>query len=273
MQRPAQDIEAPAARAPGGRKLFWTGNVAKARIIDQLIGDMRPSLTVLDYGAGSGGDWPEVLAARPGIELVCYEPDAAATRELRAALAGQTATVLSDAEFAASRLQADYIVSFSVLEHVFDRAAYLAHAKRLLAPDGVFHLNYDDGHFRTFLDLDECRGWRAGLAVTLQNKLTWLWPRINRFDRYQARVERTAIDAMIARSGLQLVEERYENLGAFKQLAKTVPEEGQQDFCRFWMATENELNRRFRFGAEQRMGDSANLWLEMSTRTLVLRHA
>ena len=259
--------------APADAKLYWTGNVAKARIVAGLIADPRPRLSVLDYGAGRGGDWPAVLVARPGLELFCYEPDPEAAAALRAALAGSAATVLSDAEFAQSELRADCIVSFSVLEHVHDRAAYLAQAKRLLAPGGRFHLNYDDGHFRAALDLDELRGWRPNLGVALQNRLAWLWPRINRLDRFQARVARTEIDALVRQAGLAMLDERYENLDAFKQLAKTMPAERQQEFCRFWMATEDELNRRFRCEGETRMGDSVNLWREMGSRTLVLGHA
>lgn len=253
--------------------LYWTGNVAKARIISLVLNDPRPSITVLDYGAGRGGDWPDVLAKRPGLELVCYEPDPEATQALRSALAGCSAKVLSDTEFETSEIRSDYIVSFSVFEHVFDRAAYIAHAKRMLAPGGVFYLNYDDGHFRTSLDLDELRGWRPGLSVSLQNRLAWLWPRLNRLDRYQARVAKSDIDALIARSGLTVREERYENLSAFKRLVKTIPLAQQQEFCRFWMSTEDELNRRFRFDSEPRMGDRVNLWREMGSRTLVLTHA
>ncbi|HRD78056.1 MAG TPA: class I SAM-dependent methyltransferase [Hyphomicrobiaceae bacterium] len=258
---------------PSKHPLYWTGNVAKARVIARILRDQRSSLKVLDYGAGRGGDWPEVLSERPGIELVCYEPDPGATAALRQTLAGTNARVLDDAQFRATTVGADYIVSFSVLEHVFDRGDYLSEAKRHLAPDGVIHLNYDDGHFRTSLDLDEMRGWRAELANTLQNRLAWLWPMIKRLDRYQARVPRAAIDELIARVGLRTIEDRYENLGAFKQLAKTLPKERQQEFCRFWMATEDELNARFRTEATPVMGDSVNLWREMGSRTLVLRHA
>jgi hypothetical protein len=52
-----------------------------------------------------------------------------------------------------------------------------------------------------------------------------------------------------------------------------VPADQAQEFMRFWLATEDELNRRFRFSAEPRMGDDVNLWREMASRTLALRHA
>ncbi|MDX2157468.1 MAG: class I SAM-dependent methyltransferase [Hyphomicrobiaceae bacterium] len=253
--------------------LYWVGNAAKARVIEQILNDRRPNLTVFDYGAGSGGDWPDVLATRPGLELVCYEPSEAASRILRERVAGARARVLDSDEFEKVAIQADYIVSFSVLEHVHDKPAYLSHAKRHLAPDGTFYLNYDDGHFRTSLDLDELRGWRTNLAVTAQNRLAWLWPRVNKIERYQSRVTADAIQELIARAGFSVKADRYENLASFKSLAKTMPADRGQEFMRFWLEVEDQLNSRFQARVEPRMGDAMNLWREMGSRTLTLCHA
>lgn len=253
--------------------LYWTGNAAKCRIMAQILADPRPQLTVFDYGAGRGGDWPGILRWRKGLDVVCFEPYEPDADALRRALAGCPGRVLTRAEFEAADFKADYIVSFSVLEHVFDRGAYLRHAKQLLAPDGVFHLNYDDGHFRTSLDLDEARGWKLNIAETLQNRLAWLWPRTRRIGLYQSRVYKAAIDAMIADCGFRIAAERYENLASLKSIAKTVPPARTQEFTRFWLEVEETLNTRFRFEAEERRGDRANLWREMGSRTLTLHHA
>jgi SAM-dependent methyltransferase len=255
------------------QQLFWVGNVAKARIISRIVADRRRSVTVLDYGAGRGGDWPAVLAHRPGIALVCFEPDAAAAADLRIALRGTSARVLSAGEFEAARLAADYIVSFSVFEHVVDRPAYLAQAKRMLAPDGSFHLNYDDGHFRTALDLDEGRDWKLHLIETVRNRAAGLWPRMGRDNLYQSRVLRSEADKLVVEAGFVTVEERYENLRSLKNLAKSVPPDRVQEFTRWWIEVEDRLNERYRSTGEMRMGDDVNLWREMGSRTLVLRHA
>jgi SAM-dependent methyltransferase len=255
------------------RPLFWTGNCAKARIIDLILGDPRRGLTVFDYGAGRGGDWPQILAMRPDIQLVCYEPGEADSAIMAAALKPHAgARVLSTPAFETASFKADFIVSFSVFEHVHDRPAYIAHARRLLAADGVFHLNYDDGHFRTALDLDERRNWRQNLAVTLQNRMAFVWPRINRFDRYQARVFKDVIDPVIKAAGLVIRDERYENMIAMKEIWKTLPDERRDAFTRFWIETEDRLNASFRADAPQRMGDTANLWRQLGSRTLALVH-
>lgn len=254
-------------------QVFWVGNVAKARIVSRIVADPRRALTVFDYGAGRGGDWPSVLVHRPGIDLICFEPDQAAAAALRAALAGTTARVLTAKEFEAADFAADHIVSFSVFEHVLDRPAYLAQAKRLLARDGTFHLNYDDGHFRTSLDLDEARDWKLNVTETLRNRAAGLWPRVGREHLYQARVRRVDVDRLVAEAGLAIAEERYENLRSLKQLAKTIPPDRVQEFTSWWIEIEDRLNDRFRASGEERMGDHVNLWREMGSRTLVLRHA
>jgi SAM-dependent methyltransferase len=261
------------AELPAIDDLLWTGNAAKARILSLILQDERPKLTVLDYGAGRGGGWPDALRRRSGIELVCFEPHEASASALASALSGLSARVLSEAELVSADIKADYIVSFSVLEHVHDRASYLANAKRQLAPDGVFHLNYDDGHFRTALDLDEARDWKLNVTETVRNRIAGVLPKVGQIRHYQARVQRDDIDRLIAATGLAIVEERYENLLSLKTLAKTIPPGQVQEFTRWWIGVEDDLNARFRARAETRMGDDVNLWRVMASRTLVLKHA
>lgn len=130
---------------------LWYGNAAKNRIIGEIVARANQSPEgqsplVFDYGAGTGGSWPDILAKHPNIRLVCYEPHRKSAAILANRLRGR-ATVY-EGNIADLNIQADYIVSFSVLEHVADRPAYMANAARLLAPHGRFYLNYDDGHFR-----------------------------------------------------------------------------------------------------------------------------
>lgn len=254
-------------------RLYWTGNAAKARVLGRILADDRPNLSIMDYGAGRGGDWPVVLRERPGLALVCYEPEPNASKALTTALAGLPARVLSDEQFAAERSKADYIVSFSVLEHVYDRSAYFSNAKKFLAEDGEFHLNYDDGHFRTSLDLDERRDLKVNLAETLINRSAGVWHRLGREHLYQARVSKSDATRLAAEAGFRVVEDRYENLRSLKHLAKTIPPERTQEFTRWWIDVEDQLNNRFRAHSEDRMGDDTNLWREMASRTLVLKHA
>ena len=130
--------------------MYWMGNIAKSRIIGEIL-DAHPAtpFTIFDYGCGDGGDWKRVLADRTDIRMVGYEPDRASANRARERAARIAGEIYTGDAIQTLELSADCIVTFSVFEHVVDRREFLAHAKRLLAPNGMLYLNYDDGHFRT----------------------------------------------------------------------------------------------------------------------------
>lgn len=246
--------------------LAWFGNAAKMRIIQMITADARPK-TVFDFGAGRGAGWPETLALHPEITLVCYEPSASAV-ELRKAV--PSARVFSG-DIAEVDVQADYIVSFSVFEHVYDRVAYLANARRLLKPDGKFFLNYDDGHFRKRLDLNDAVNWRGTLREHFRNLAAPILPRIGQVGHYQARVEKGDADLMVLNAGFETIENRYENLASLKNLSVSVPADERARFATFWLDVEARLNKDFDIAVKGHLGDTSLLWREMASRTLTLR--
>ncbi|MBS0297465.1 MAG: class I SAM-dependent methyltransferase [Proteobacteria bacterium] len=253
--------------AASGR-LYWFGNAAKARIVAEIMARPGP-LTIFDYGAGTGGDWPEILRERPDFRLVCYEPHAPSVRRLEERLQGLKAEVHAGDAIATLAVQADVIVSFSVLAQVYDRPAYFAHAARCLAPGGVFYLNYDDGHFRQKLDLNTPGAWVGPLKEHLGNLGGRLWARLGRESWHQRPAAAAEVEALAKGAGLKVTSTRYENLASLKALAKTVPPEKQQAFARFWIETETRLNADFAEAA----GGETNLWREMGSRTTTLVRA
>lgn len=253
---------------------YWVGNVAKARIVGEILKILkgRDTLTVFDFGAGRGGDWPKILKLYPRLNLIFYEPDDVARRELKKAVKGTNAQVLgSDVD--EIDVRADVIVSFSVFEHVFDRKAYLRKAKESLANDGIFFLNYDDGHFRNIFDLRAPETWWAAAKGWLKNAGAFLWPHIDRMGWYQTRVTRSEADFLVREAGFEVRLDRYENLGNFKRLSKLIAAEQRDEFVKFWMAVESQLNKQFIKEVGNEMGDTNNLWRVMASRTLELVHA
>ena len=256
--------------------MYWPGNAAKMEVVARLIEQVKERdtpLKVFDYGCGSGGDWPRILAEIDGFEVVGYEPNERYAAEARRRLDG-AATILSGDSLGQLDLAADVIVSFSVFEHVYDRRAYLATAKRLLAPDGTFYLNYDDGHFRIRLELDRPGKWLEHGRVAAHNAVAPALARIGRIATYQRRVARADADAMVEAAGFARGEVFYSNLGDAKALFKTLPEDRRDGFSRAWLDFERRLNQSslVEMAAVDR-GDTANLWTVMPTRTLVLTHA
>lgn len=257
--------------------MYWLGNAAKtevvARIIERATGRDRP-MTVFDFGCGTGGDWPRILAEVPQIRLVAYDPDSRSAAEAQDRLRSTGATVLSGGSIATVDLQADVIVSFSVFEHVYDRTGYLATAKRLLAPDGTFFLNYDDGHFRVAIDVDRPSIWPADGRRLAHNLLAPVLARIGRVSDYQRRVRRDAADKMLGRAGFRCRESFYSNCDALKELYKTIPNDRREEYCRLWVEFEGRLNESFVVDLPKwERGDNVNLWQRMPTRTLVLDHS
>jgi SAM-dependent methyltransferase len=253
-------------------RLYWYGNAAKIEIIDEILAAANGrAITVFDYGCGDAGDWPQILRDHPNVRLIGYEPGSNA-RAAAERLQGLDARIYSGNEIETLEGPADYIVSFSVFEHVYDRPAYLRHARRILAPGGTFMLNYDDGHFRNVVDLARLREAIPEVRSRMHNVLQPLLGAAGMRGNYQRRVARKDADALIASAGFRVDREAYHNVRSLKLLARGIAEEKRQEFARFWVGVEQELNRRFLDRSKETMGDDANLWREMMSRTLWLRH-
>jgi SAM-dependent methyltransferase len=255
--------------------MYWVGNIAKSRIISEIL-DAHPAtpITIFDYRCGDGGDWKRVLADRPDIRMVGYEPDQASAKRARGRLQGLQAEIYTGDAIQTLELSADCIVTFSVFEHVVDRRKFLAHAKRLLAPTGMLYLNYDDGHFRSRLDLADVSTWGPAFRTMARTLVSGPAAQVGRPAKYQRRVEAREADRLVEGAGFRIGRVDYHNLLDLKELAKTVPPELREDYARWWLAAERTLNERFLVHlALPRYGDTANLWTRMVTRTMLLRHA
>ncbi len=257
-------------------RLYWVGNVAKSRVIDEILSAQAASgpIRIFDYGCGGGGDWKRILSDHSHLRLVGYEPNEESAARARRNLSGLPAEIFTADAIQTLDLTADYIVSFSVFEHVVDRRQFLAHAKRLLAPAGVFYLNYDDGHFRNWLDLAQINTWLPALRSLARTLVSGPAASIGRHSKYQRRVAASEANCLVVEAGFHIVRIDYHNMSDLKELAKTMPKDLQEEYTRWWMAAEKELNTRFRLDlARPRYGDLTNLWQHMGTRTLILRHA
>lgn len=257
-------------------RLYWLGNSAKSRVIREILTDEARSgqTIVFDYGCGDGGDWPAILTDHPWLRLVGYEPFAPSRRKARERLEGLAADILGGRRgIAELQLQADHIVSFSVFEHVVDRAGFLRNAKRLLAPDGLFHLNYDDGHFRNQMDISRPGTWLPAARTWWRTMISRPLAALGGSARYQRRVYAGEADRLIAKSGFLVERVDYHNMICLKELAKSMPEEMRQRYAAWWLETEMHLNEHFMVRLQEaRYGDNINLWRSMASRTMRLRH-
>jgi len=254
-------------------KLYWPGNSAKTKILRHLLASLAADRQVLvfDYGCGGGGDWPAVLRDFPQLKLIGYEPHDKSFARAKKSLQGLNAELYTGKDLDNLDLKADFIVSFSVLEHVYDRRFYFQTARRLLADNGLFYLNYDDGHFRNFLDLNRPGVWFSQLKEWIHNLVAEPLSWIGIISRYQRRVSSRDVENLVRETGFTVERSEYSNLVSFKQLQKTLPEELHQNFSELWLDVEDTLNNKFHLKQQTVMGDNANLWQQMGSITLYLR--
>ena len=253
-------------------RFLWTGNSAKAKIVWQILEESDDrSILVFDYGCGVAPGWNQILSSHPNIRYIGYDPDERSVKLARQSLTGLRADIYTGKAISELSFEADYVISLSVFEHVLDRFGYLKNVKRLLAPDGTFFLNYDDGHFRISIDPDRPKTWYPALRVWLHNKLSRIIAATGNIAQFQCRVERSELDKLVELVGLERIGSFYSNLRCLKELNKHIDVEKRTDLMELWIEFEEALNSQFLKDSNYQWGDSANLWRIMSSRTVILR--
>jgi len=123
------------------------GNVAKYDIFKYLLKCLGRDnrLKILDVGCGGGRQWEWLGNAdseiRQRMEVIGFEPNARREATNQITIAHDTNDASLDAVF-------DVVVSMSVLEHVYDRRAFIEFCSSKANPEGgVVIINYDNGHF------------------------------------------------------------------------------------------------------------------------------
>jgi SAM-dependent methyltransferase len=208
------------------------GNTAKLyclRLIDAAAKDAAGEFRIVDLGCGTGSNFVELLLRRPNVAYVGVEPSRGAAEEARRLLPG--AEIINKPAYDVRVEPAHAVVSFSVLEHVVDRARYLESVRANLRADGRVYLNYDSGHFVADADLLERAKAFASQVVA----------RLGSESRYRARVREDELTALVAGAGLRITEARSFNTD-LKRLFPLVPEERRASFMERWLAFELELN-------------------------------
>lgn len=242
-------------------ELLTEGNAAKLYCLNWIEAHAREreALTILDLGCGQARNFVRLLVRYPQVRYVGIEPSPGDCAAARRNLEGLNATVINGYAYAVYgtlvQEQFDLVVSFSVLEHVYQRAAYLRAAAQCLKADGHFLINYDAGHFVDPVNLRE----------RLKNLAGPLLARLGQERYFQAFVREADFLAMVSAAGLRVQEARSFNT-MLKGVYKHVPQAGQAEFMQRWLELEQWLNEQ-----DIRYDDSkARTWF---TRNFILRRA
>lgn len=252
------------------QRLLTRGNAAKLyclQAIAQIAAQSDGPLMLLDFGCGSAGHLTELLRAHPNIQYRGWDPNPAAVRAARENLRNLNAELYCGLPDAVRlREKADIIVSFSVLEHVLNRTAYLRAVKENLAPNGRVYMNYDAGHFYPAPARHPVKLIRGLLGVTLLRRLRNVRARLgDKRAEFQALVEEGAFKKCLDQVGLSILEEKFFNT-QLKAVYKLIPEEVGEEYMKRWLEFELWLND---LGIEY----SDDLAGTFGTRNFVLVHA
>jgi SAM-dependent methyltransferase len=215
-----------------------TGNSAKDYCLTRVaeLAAATPELTIVDLGCGDGRNVEPLLRAHPSIRYLGIDPSAEAIDGARRRLAQYPAELAVGRAYDVELATADVVLSFSVLEHVYDRVPYVRSISRNLAPAGVAFVNYDAGHFTA--RSERFKGpLRRGLA------------RFGRDSRFQAPVAEDELAALVDAAGLRIEEDLFFNTHV-KELYRLVAPADRPELARRWLDLELWLNDRVAYRDE-----------------------
>jgi SAM-dependent methyltransferase len=178
------------------------GNCAKyyvqkniSPIVESRIAEGRAT-TIVDMGCGDGSKWHWLAEKGWGdrVRYIGFDLDAAAINRARKAFPDWTFVAAPAYDMKQIVAEADLVVSFSTLEHVYKRKLFLEAARSIMTGSSLFYLNYDNGHFLGRAD------WKRNIFGPLLARLG-----VERF--YQAAVWQSEIEALLKEVGFEIVEE------------------------------------------------------------------
>jgi ubiquinone/menaquinone biosynthesis C-methylase UbiE len=145
-------------------KWLMREDVFKTRMVAQLA--LRPGMSLLDLGCGTGTLAIMIKAAHPAVEVTGLDGDPAvlAIAGKKALMAGVTLSldrgVASNLPYPAGSF--DRVVSTLVLHHLSlpDKRLALAEARRVLKPGGELHI----------LDFDRPRNWYSKVLAPIMRR-------------------------------------------------------------------------------------------------------
>ena len=215
-----------------------SGNSAKLYClnwIENYITAQEKPIRILDLGSGTSNNFVKLLQRYPQVHYIGIEPSAAACQVARQKLPSNQATIINDYAYdIRGRLvdePVDFVVSFSVMEHVVQRQRHLTSAAACMDNNSYFLINYDAGHFV----------YPKNLKERAKNIIGPLLALVGNERYYQRFVKEADFRRMATEAGLQIEDAKSFNTHC-KGIHKAVPPEFQDEHMRRWLDYELWLN-------------------------------
>lgn len=224
---------------------------------------------VLDLGCGEAGYWESILARHQNLKLFLFEPDKDRLSKARSRVHGDNVNFVSDLSELSSSF--DFIFSFSVLEHVWDKDLFFQQVSNLLEKDGMAIINYDDGHFRSHVYRNRSVFYRA--KNRLKTKLGPVWKILRDYSKFQSPVDPQEVIRLLDKYGLYIAHQEYSLLEDFKKFGKNLTGLEHDSIYEALRNLELVLNETYnqKYPGIEALGKHNDLWSIMMSRTLLIK--
>lgn len=213
--------------------MYSSNNTAKEYVIQNVarVLDKNKSASILDFACGTCLIWKSFLEKYPTADFNGFDFNIESIEMARRNFPKlkEKILVLDGQEKLPFNDQFDIITTFSSLEHVVDKNAFLENIKKMLKPGGIAYLNYDIGHFK------------QGILTNIYNHISQLLVKLKITEKYYTkRVRVSEIKEILAKLNLEITDIKFFNLLELKKLHKNI---GDPEIIKGWYEYELLLNK------------------------------
>ncbi len=219
--------------------ILTTGNVAKLYCLNWIENyakqNKNKEIKILDLGCGAGLNFVKLLKLYPKIYYVGIEPSKQECKKAAENLKGLNTKIINGYAYntyGLLREKFDIVVSFSALEHVYNKLVYIKSAKECLKEDGFFIINYDAGHFMS----------GNSKVEKIKNIIGPILAKLGIERYYQKFVREKEFINIIEKLNLKITDSKSFNT-RLKELYKIIPENKKGEYMEKWLEFELWLNQ------------------------------
>lgn len=198
--------------------MYSNNNTAKEYVLRRVSSSISQdeNSSILDFACGTCLIWKSFLEKYPQTNFSGFDfnDDSIKTAKKSFPNFKETIHALDGQKELPFKQQFDIITTFSSLEHVLDKKAFLENIKKLLKSGGIAYLNYDSGHFR------------SGKITNIYNYISRILATTGITEKYYTKkVSLGEIKMLLEKLDLEILDIKYFNLSELKKIHKEIRDE------------------------------------------------
>ncbi len=216
---------------------IWENSIVRTKILSTIWNICGKSkINILDIGCGTAQMWKPFLENMPNVHLYGFDPSKKSITIANKNLKGLKANICHDSIASIDNIFSeisnfDFIVSHSVLEHVYPRHLYFDILRARLNKNGAALISWGSDHFR------------QGLQTDLRNYLSRLLANLGVEKFYTHKVSDEWAKIEIFKANLEINAFHHYSLVELKKLLKFIPQHSKIKIFQNWIEIEEEFNK------------------------------